>query len=118
MHIIQNAAVFFIAIIHVWIMYLEMVLWTKPIGLKTFRIDAEFAQRSASLAKNQGLYNGFLAVGLFWSIFASDPINFQLKIFFLSCVLVAGIYGALTASKKILYVQSLPALIALILVFI
>ena len=118
MTIIQNAAVLLIAILHVWIMYLEMVLWTTPVGQKTFRIDAEFAQKSASLAKNQGLYNGFLAAGLFWSIFASDPINFQLKIFFLSCVLVAGIYGALTASKKILYVQALPALIALILVFI
>lgn len=118
MSIIQNAAVFLIAVLHVWIMYLEMALWTTPTGLKTFKIDAQFAQRSASLAKNQGLYNGFLAAGLFWSLLAADPLNFQLKIFFLSCVLIAGIFGALTASKKILYVQALPALIALILVLI
>lgn len=91
-----------------------MFAWTKPLGLKVFRNDAEFAERTKVLAANQGLYNGFLAAGLIWSIIANGREAFYLKIFFLTCVFVAGIYGGVTANKKILKIQALPAFIALI----
>jgi putative membrane protein len=94
-----------------------MFLWTQPLGLKTFRLTPEFAAASKSLAANQGLYNGFLAAGLVWGVLlgaAGDPI----KIFFLGCVVVAGVFGALTASRKILWVQALPGAVALVLVLI
>ncbi len=94
-----------------------MFQWTKPLGMKTFRNDAEFAKRSAVLAANQGLYNGFLAAGLIWSAIASGNEALHLKIFFLSCVAIAGIYGGYSANKKIFFIQALPALIALALVF-
>lgn len=118
MDMIQKISVLLIAVLHIWIMYVEMVLWTTPKGQKIFRIDADFANKSANLAKNQGLYNGFLAAGLLWSLVAEEPFAFQLKLFFLGCVFVAGIVGSMTASKKILYVQSVPALISIILVFL
>jgi len=105
-----------VAVAHVWFAILEMVLWTKPIGIKTFGRPKQVMIDSASLAQNQGLYNLFLVAGLAWSLVAAEPMAHALKLFFLGCVLVAGIFGAITASKKILFVQALPAAIGLALV--
>ena len=105
-----------IAILHVYILVLEMFLWEKPYGLKAFGNTLEKAQLTKVLAQNQGLYNGFLAAGLFWSLLAPTACAVAIANFFLGCVLVAGIYGGLTASKKIIYIQALPALITLIVV--
>ncbi len=103
-----------IAILHVYILVLEMFLWDKPYGLKAFGNTLEKAQLTKVLAQNQGLYNGFLAAGLFWSLLAPTACAVAIANFFLGCVLVAGIYGGLTASKKIIYIQAIPALVALI----
>lgn len=103
-----------IALLHLYFLILEIFLWDKPMGLKAFGNSPEKAQLTKVLAQNQGLYNGFLAAGLIWSLLAPEIFAIQLANFFLSCVLLAGIYGAITASKKILYIQALPALIALI----
>ena len=105
-----------IAILHVYILVLEMFLWDKPYGLKAFGNTLEKAQMTKVLAQNQGLYNGFLAAGLFWSLLAPTACAVAIANFFLGCVLVAGIYGGLTASKKIIYIQAVPALITLIVV--
>jgi len=105
-----------IALLHVYILVLEMFLWDKPYGLKAFGNSPEKAQLTKVMAQNQGLYNGFLAAGLLWSLYAPESYALALANFFLGCVLVAGIYGGLTASKKIIYIQALPALIALIAV--
>lgn len=105
-----------IAILHVYILVLEMFLWEKPYGLKAFGNTLEKAQLTKVLAQNQGLYNGFLAAGLFWSLLAPTACAVAIANFFLGCVLVAGIYGGLTASKKIIYIQAVPALITLIVV--
>ncbi|WP_420001803.1 DUF1304 domain-containing protein [Acinetobacter sp. LF10] len=105
-----------ITVLHVYILVLEMFLWDKPYGLKAFGNSLEKAQLTKVLAQNQGLYNGFLAAGLFWSLIAPETYAIALANFFLGCVLVAGIYGGLTASKKIIYIQSVPALLALIAV--
>ncbi|MCA9733338.1 DUF1304 domain-containing protein [candidate division KSB1 bacterium] len=101
-----------VVILHIYFLVLEMFLWDKPFGRKTFGLKAEFATQSKTLAANQGLYNGFLAAGLLWGL-AGGPAGMQIKIFFLSCVIVAGVFGALTVNKKILYIQALPAIIAL-----
>ena len=104
----------FVALQHLSFLVLEMFVWTKPLGLKMFRMTRETAEASAALAKNQGLYNGFLAAGLIWSLVCADPAQaFSLKIFFLVCVVVAGIFGGLTAHLSIIFVQALPALLAL-----
>jgi putative membrane protein len=96
-----------------------MFMWTKPLGLKAFGLKPEFAEQSKVLAANQGLYNGFLAAGLIWAFFHPNPeIAQQLRLFFLSCVAIAGVYGAATASKKILYIQAMPAGLALIICLI
>ncbi len=105
-----------IAILHVYILVLEMFLWDKPYGLKAFGNTLEKAQLTKVLAQNQGLYNGFLAAGLFWSLLAPTACAVAIANFFLGCVLVAGIYGGLTARKKIIYIQAVPALITLIVV--
>ena len=105
-----------IAILHVYILVLEMFLWDKPYGLKAFGNTLEKAQLTKVLAQNQGLYNGFLAAGLFWSLLAPTACAVAIANFFLGCELVAGIYGGLTASKKIIYIQAVPALITLIVV--
>lgn len=111
MHTLATALLLLIAVEHVWILVLEMFLWTRPIGLKTFRQSREAAQASRVLAANQGLYNGFLAAGLFWSVATGErPVQF----FFVICVLIAGLYGGLTAKRSILYIQGLPALLALL----
>jgi putative membrane protein len=113
---IANILVALVAALHVYFLVLEMFLWTKPLGLRTFRQSPEKAADSAVLAANQGLYNGFLAAGLVWGLVQGVPaFAFQIKIFFLICVIVAGIYGAVTVSRRILFVQALPAAIALIL---
>jgi putative membrane protein len=118
MAIIANIVVALVAALHLYFLVLEMFLWTKPLGLKTFRNSPEKAADSAVLAANQGLYNGFLAAGLIWGLLqptAAFAFAFQIKIFFLLCVVVAGLYGAATVSHRILLVQALPAAIALIL---
>ena len=116
---IANILVTLVAALHVYFLVLEMFLWTKPLGLKTFRNSIEKAADSAVLAANQGLYNGFLAAGLAWGLIQSDPgFGFQIKTFFLLCVIVAGAYGAATVSRRILYVQAAPAALALILLWL
>src|SRR6266852_1393210 len=118
MIMIANALVALVALLHVYFLILEMFLWTKPLGLKTFRQSPEKAADSAVLAANQGLYNGFLAAGLAWGLIQGNAgFAFQIKTFFLLCVIVAGIYGAATVSRRILYVQAAPAAIALILLW-
>ena len=112
---ISNTFVALVAIEHIYFLILEMFLWTSPIGLKTFKLTVEFAEQTATLAANQGLYNGFLAAGLIWSLFTKEQ-SYSLKIFFLSCILAAAIFGALTASPSILVIQGLPAFIAFLLV--
>ncbi|MCG7504362.1 DUF1304 domain-containing protein [Mesorhizobium retamae] len=102
-----------VALIHAYIVYLEMVLWDTPRGHKAFGLTPDFAKASKVLAANQGLYNGFLAAGLVWGLYLGEP-GFQVKTFFLVCVVVAGLYGAATANRKILYVQAIPAFLALI----
>jgi putative membrane protein len=116
---IANGLVALVALLHLYFLVLEMFLWTRPLGLKTFRNSPEKAADSAVLAANQGLYNGFLAAGLIWGLLHSDPgFAFQIKVFFLLCVIVAGIYGAATVSRRILLVQAAPAAIALILLWL
>jgi putative membrane protein len=116
---IANALVALVAALHVYFLVLEMFLWTRPLGLKTFGNSLEKANDSAVLAANQGLYNGFLAAGLIWGLVASIPaFAFEIKMFFLLCVIVAGIYGAASVSRMILLVQAAPAAIALILLWL
>ena len=110
-----NIVVAIVALIHVYILVLEMFLWEKPAGLQAFRQSREAAHASRVLAANQGLYNGFLAAGLGWGLWLG-PGGTSVKVFFLACVLVAGLYGAATASRKILYVQAIPAAIGLALI--
>lgn len=112
---IANIAVALVALLHVYFLVLEMFLWDKPRGLKAFGLTPEFASTSRSLAANQGLYNGFLAAGLVWGL-ALGVAGDSIKIFFLGCIALAGIFGAVTANPKILWVQALPACIALALV--
>lgn len=118
MSLVADVLVLIVAAIHGYILVLEMFLWQTPRGLKSFGIDGEFAARSATLAANQGLYNGFLAAGLVWGVLAGDPVGFQVTVFFLGCVIVAGIYGALTVSRRILVVQAVPAIVALVAVLV
>jgi putative membrane protein len=116
---IANALVALVAVLHVYFLVLEMFLWTKPLGLKTFRNSLEKATDSAVLAANQGLYNGFLAAGLVWGLVQGTAgFGFRIKVFFLLCVIVAGLYGAATVSRRILLVQAAPAAIALILLWL
>ena len=106
-----------VAIEHILFLMLEMFFWTTPTGMKVFGLTPEFAQQSSALAANQGLYNGFLAAGLIWSLIRKADA-YPIKVFFLTCVLVAGVFGALTAKASILYVQGAPALLALLLVIL
>jgi putative membrane protein len=114
---LANIGVAVVALLHIYFLVLEMFLWDKPFGLRTFGLTPEFAAASKSLAANQGLYNGFLAAGLVWGLSlgsAGDPI----KIFFLCCLIVAGVFGGLTVNRKIVWVQALPSGIALALVLL
>ena len=115
MQLAANVVVALVALIHVYILVLEMFLWTKPTGLRAFGLTPEKAADSKVLAANQGLYNGFLAAGLFWGL-SLGAAGTGVKVFFLLCVLVAGLYGAATASRRILAVQALPAAIGLALI--
>ena len=116
---IANILVALVALLHVYFLVLEMFLWTRPLGLKTFRQSLEKATDSAVLAANQGLYNGFLAAGLIWGLVHPTPaFAFQIKAFFLSCVIIAGLYGAATVSRRILFVQAAPAVLALIVLWL
>jgi putative membrane protein len=115
MRLAADIAVALVALLHVYFLVLEMFLWDKPTGLRAFGHTAEHAAASKVLAANQGLYNGFLAAGLVWGLTLGSA-GTSVKVFFLACVIVAGVYGAATASKKILFVQALPAAIALALV--
>jgi putative membrane protein len=114
MKLAADIAVLLVALLHVYFLVLEMFLWDQPFGRRTFGMTADKAAATKALAMNQGLYNGFLAAGLAWGLFAADSV----KIFFLACVIVAGVFGALTASRKILWVQALPGAVALALVLL
>lgn len=103
----------FIALLHIYFLILEMFLWDKPLGMKAFGNSLEKAIITKVLAQNQGLYNGFLAVGLLWAVVEKSSFSIHIATFFLSCIVVAGIYGAMTASKKIFFIQALPAIITL-----
>ena len=115
--IISSLVIGLIALLHVYILVLEMFLWDKPAGRRAFGHSQEMANLSKVLAANQGLYNGFLAAGLFWGVYLGEA-GFAIKVFFLGCILVAGIYGGLTAKRKILYIQAAPACIGLALLFL
>lgn len=119
MYFITKIVIFLVAFLHLYFLWLEMFAWTTR-GPKVFRnFPKELFEPTKALAANQGLYNGFLSAGLIWSFFIQD-INWQINValFFLSCVVIAGVYGALTASKKIFYIQALPALIAIVLLLL
>ena len=115
MKLISNLLVGLVSLSHVGFLVLEMFFWDHPVGRKIFGLTPEFSAASAALAKNQGLYNGFLAVGLLWGLWSGQR---DVVIFFLLCVIVAGIFGAATAKITILYTQALPALIALLFVLL
>ncbi len=114
---LANAMVLLVALLHLWILVLEMFLWDTPKGWKIFGTTPEFARDSRVLAANQGLYNGFLAAGLLWGLYLG-PAGWPVKLFFLACVGIAGLYGGLTANRRILLVQALPAAIGLALLAI
>jgi putative membrane protein len=123
MTLIADILVTLIALLHVYIMVLEMVLWTRPAGLRAFNNTPEKAQATAVLAANQGLYNGFLAAGLAFGLFyvplfGDAAAALHIKSFFLACIAIAGLYGAATAARKILYIQTLPAVLALLLLWL
>ncbi|TAK97708.1 MAG: DUF1304 domain-containing protein [Aquabacterium sp.] len=117
MTIAAQIVVALVALLHIYFMVLEMFLWTKPAGLKAFGQKREQAEATKVLAANQGLYNGFLAAGLIWGLLLGTPGR-PVQIFFLACVIVAGVFGAVTASRKILYIQAMPAAIGLALVLL
>ena len=116
MTIIAEIFVLLVALLHGYILVLEMFLWDKPVGLKAFGNTQEQANATKILAANQGLYNGFISAGLLWGLL-QGPEGYDFKVYFLLCVIVAGIYGAVTASRKILFIQAVPGFIALLLVF-
>lgn len=119
MKIIGMIFVGLVAVLHIYFLILEMFMWTKPLGLKVFAQSLDKAQASAVLAANQGLYNGFLAAGLIWSLVQPDAgFGRQLALFFLGCVFVAGLYGAKTVNKKIFFIQGLPALLGIVFVLL
>jgi putative membrane protein len=109
---LSNILIALVAALHLYFMYLEMIAWDQPLGRKVFRTTSEFATASKALAANQGLYNGFLVAGLVWGLWLGEA-GFALKTFFLACVVVAGVFGAATVNRRILYVQALPAALAL-----
>jgi len=112
MNLLLNSLIIFIALLHAVFLVLEMFLWTRPMGRKVFRMKQEYADSTRSLAANQGLYNGFLAAGLMWAAISGQ---YSVQLFFLCCVFVAGVFGALTVSRSIFWVQAMPATLALIL---
>jgi len=115
--LIGNVAVAIVALLHLYFLILEVFFWDKPLGLRVFGLTPEFAKASKSLASNQGIYNGFLFAGLVWGLRLGASGN-SIKIFFLGCIIVAGVYGALTVNRKIFWVQALPGAVALALVLL
>jgi len=115
MTILANIVIAIVAILHLGFLVLEMFLWNHPVGRKTFKMTQEVSESSATLAANQGLYNGFLAAGLVWGLVSGE---FSVEVVFLECELIAGIYGGLTAKRSILYMQALPALLGLLLLYL
>ena len=107
-----NILIALIALLHAWFMVLEMFLWDTPFGRRVFKLTPEFSAASRTLAANQGLYNGFLAAGLAWGL-ALGTAGLEVKCFFLACVIIAGVFGATTASRAILFVQAIPGIVAL-----
>jgi putative membrane protein len=117
--LLANIQVAIVALLHAYFLVLEMFLWTKPRGLKTFGNTQAKADETAVLAANQGLYNGFLAAGLLWGLVHPVPgVALEIKTFFLLCVIVAGLYGAWSVKPRIFYIQAFPAIIALALCWI
>ncbi len=112
-----SLAIAFVAILHLLFMVLEMFFWTRPLGRRIFGLTRELAGETAALAANQGLYNGFLAAGLIWGLLSAEQ-TMAISTFFLSCVIVAGVFGAVTAKRAILYIQALPGAIALAMVLL
>jgi putative membrane protein len=118
MNVLVNVGVTLTAILHLWFFVLEFFFWTKPLGLKMFKMSQELANQSAPLAANQGVYNGFLSAGLVWGLLSGDTEqSFHIKIFFLSCVLIAGVYAGISVNRRILFVQALPAAVTLVLLY-
>lgn len=117
MALLTNILIGLVALLHVYFLVLEMFLWDKPTGRRVFRLTPEFATASKALAANQGLYNGFLAAGLLWGL-SLGAAGLHIQLFFLGCVLLAGIFGALTVSRRILYIQGAPALAAAVLLLL
>lgn len=111
---LANIMIAIVAVLHLGFLALEMFFWDHPFGRKRFKMTPEYARASASLAANQGLYNGFLAAGLVWGLWTGQ---FAVKMFFLICVVIAGVYGGITARRTILYIQALPGLLALLLLY-
>ena len=109
-----NIVIALVALLHAYFLVLEMFLWDKPYGMRTFKLTPEFAAASKGLAANQGLYNGFLVAGLVWGLYLGDA-GIHVKVFFLACVIVAGLFGGATVNRKILFVQAVPGIIALAL---
>jgi len=116
MNIAANIATALVALLHVWFLVMEMFLWVRPYDRRAFGLTPEFAAASKTLAANQGLYNGFLAAGLIWGLLLGAE-GTAIKVFFLVCVIIAGVFGATTVSRRILFVQALPGAIALVLVW-
>ena len=114
---ISNILIALVVLLHTYFLVLEMFLWDKPQGIKAFRSTPEFAKATKVLAANQGLYNGFLAAGLIWGLWQGEA-GYSVKVFFLACVIIAGVFGAATANPKILYFQATPAVLALIALFV
>ncbi|MEO8297305.1 MAG: DUF1304 domain-containing protein [Burkholderiales bacterium] len=115
MIVIANVLVLLVAVLHLYFLVLEMFLWTRPTGRRTFGLTPEFAEATKTLAANQGLYNGFLAAGLLWGLWL-DEVGVPIQLFFLLCVVVAGVFGALTVGRKVLFVQALPGALAMLMV--
>ena len=115
MTILATILIGLVAVLHLGFLALEMFFWDHPFGRKRFKMTAEYSRASASLAANQGLYNGFLAACLIWGLWTGQ---FAVKMFFLICVVIAGIYGGLTTRRTILYIQALPGLLALLLLYL
>lgn len=119
MSYLASTLVALVALEHIYILVLEMFLWTTPAGRRAFGMRPEQAEATKVMAANQGLYNGFLAAGLIWGLLHPDlSVGFQIQLFFLGCVLVAGLYGGMTAARKILYIQALPAAITILFLLI
>jgi len=117
MVLITSSLIAIIALLHLYFLVLEMFLWDKPLGRKTFKLSADYAKASKALAANQGLYNGFLAAGLVWGLLLGSE-GISILLFFLSCIVIAGVYSGITVNKRIFFIQALPAIIALSLIFI